>query len=376
MVDGLNTYARQTSTERSGMSEHMVSTFCNMVKVDSESGEEARFIDYLKNLFAKELEANCAIDSYGNLIVRVSGKGTGKSEPVLLCSHGDTVIPGKGIEPIIKEGVIYSAGETILGADDKAGIAEILEAVRTAKRHPPIEIVITRGEETGLLGAKNLDLSMINAKIGFIVDGLELDTVVVGGPSHITLDIEIIGRTAHPAMEPGKGISAIRVAAKAIATMPEGRIDEETTASVGTFHGGTVRNAVSERVTIQAECRSLDHDKCVQQAEVMRRAFEKAAKEAEIKAKIDVNLEYHASQIPEQAPAVQFATAAIAAVGLKPKTKVIMGGSDAFILSEKGIESVVVGYGGKDVHSSQERIAVVDMERAVEILRHLLHSLG
>jgi tripeptide aminopeptidase len=214
------------------------------------------------------------------------------------------------------------------------------------------------------------------AKIGFIVDGLELDTVVVGGPSHITLDIEIIGRTAHPAMEPEKGISAIRVAAKAIAAMPEGRIDDETTASVGTVHGGTVRNAVPERVAIQAECRSLDHDKCVQQAEVMQWAFEKAAEEVGAKAKIDLNIEYHASQIPEQAPAVQFATAAIAAVGLKPKVKAIMGGSDAFILSRKGVESVVVGYGGKSVHSSQEHIAIVDMERAVAILRHLLHSLG
>ena len=358
------------------MSEHMVSTFCNMVKVDSESGEEARFIDYLKNLFAEELRANCAIDSYGNLIVRVPGKGTGKSGPVLLCAHGDTVKPGKGIEPIIEEGVIHSAGKTILGADNKAGIAEILEAVRTAKRHPPVEIVITRGEETGLLGAKNLDLSMINAKIGFIVDGLELDTVVVGGPSHITLDIEIIGRTAHPAMEPEKGISAIRVAAKAIAVMPEGRIDDETTASVGTVHGGTVRNAVPERVAIQAECRSLDHNKCAQQAEVMRWAFEKAAEEVGAKARIDLNIEYRALQIPEQAPAVQFATAAIAAVGLKPKVKVTMGGSDAIILSRQGIESVVVGYGGKAVHSSQEHIAVVDMERAVAILRHLLHSLG
>jgi len=273
---------------------------------------------------------------------------------------------------VIEDGVIRSAGETILGADDKAGIAAILEAVRTAKRRPPVEIVITRGEEVGLLGSKNLDLTMVKSKRGFVVDGDELDTVIIGGPSHVSLDINIKGKAAHAGMEPEKGISAIRVAAVAIAGMPEGRIDEETTANVGTIHGGMIRNGVPERVTIQAECRSLNHDKCMRQAEVMQRAFEEAAKEMGAQVEVKVDLEYKASQVSEDAPVVQLAKQAIAAAGLEPKTQVITGGTDALILNGKGIDAVVLGFGGKAAHATEEHITVADLKQASKVIRQLL----
>lgn len=354
--------------------EGIVERFCDMVKIDSESGDEARFIEYMKDLFEQELGADCELDSYGNLIAHVLGKGSERTEPILLGAHADTVKPGKGIKPIIEDGVIHSAGETILGADDKAGIAEILEGVRTAEKHPPLEIVITRSEEIGLLGAKNLDLSLIEAKMGFIIDGEAPDTVIIGGPSHVSLDIEIVGKTAHAGMEPEKGISAIRVAAKAIAAMPEGRIDKETTANVGTIHGGLIRNGVPERVTIQAECRSLDHDKCMRQAEVMQRAFEKAAAEAGAKADVKVTLEYKTFQVSQDAPTVKLAKQAIAAAGLEPKAEVITGGTDALVLCGRGIEAVVIGYGGEAAHSTEEQIAVVAVETATEVIRQILYA--
>lgn len=354
----------------------IVDLLCDMVKIDSESGEEAKFIDYLMSLFKRELGASCELDSYGNLIARIPGKGSEKTEPILLGGHADTVKPGKGIEPIIEDEMIRSAGETILGADDKAGIAAIFEAVRTVERRPPVEIVITRGEEIGLLGAKNLDHSTVKAKMGFVIDSEELDTVIIGGPTHVSLDIEIIGKAAHAGMEPEKGISAIRVAAMAIAAMPEGRIDEETTANVGTIHGGMIRNGVPERVTIQAECRSLSHDKCMRQAEVMRRAFEEAAQEMGARAEVKVDLEYKASRIPEDAPVVQIAKEAIAAVGLQPKAEVITGGTDALALANKGVAAVVFGFGGKAAHSKEEHIAIADLEKATEIIRWLLHALA
>lgn len=353
----------------------VVQLFCDMVRIDSESGEEENFIAYLGRLFGEELDADCALDGYGNLIARVPGKGSAR-EPLLLAAHADTVKPGKGIEPVIDAGIIRSKGETILGADDKAGIAEIVEAVRTATRHPPLEIVITRSEEIGLLGAKNLDYSLISAKQGFVLDSDLLDTVIIGGPSHFSIDVEITGKAAHAGMEPEKGISAIKAAAIAIASLPEGRLDEETTANVGIIRGGEIRNGVPEKALIQAECRSLSHEKAVRQAELMKRAFEEAAAKMGAKAEVKLDLEYRASQISEDAPTVKVAKEAIAAASLVPKAKVITGGTDASVLNSHGIETAVLGVGVKAEHSKEEHIAVSDMERAVEIVRHLLAALA
>jgi len=358
------------------MDKQLVDDFCTFVQIDSESGEEERFLEYLQDRFIKELEAECVRDSYGNLIARVPAKGSDKIEPILLGAHADTVKPGKGIEPVIENGVIRSKGDTILGADDKAGIAEIFAAVRTASQRPPVEIVITRGEEIGLLGAKNLDTSLVNSKMGFIIDSDVLDTVIIGGPTHISLDIEIIGKAAHAGMEPEKGISAIRVAAAAITQFPEGRIDAETTANVGTIHGGLIRNGVPDRVTIQAECRSLNDDKAKEQAEKMRRAFEETAAAAGAKANIEVNVEYTAFQLSAGDPVVEIAKRAIAAVGLEPKARVITGGTDALVLCSKGIKSVVLGTGGKGEHTSDENIAISDMEQATAMIRALLEDLA
>jgi len=356
--------------------ESLVERFCEMVQIDSESGEEERFLSYLEDLFTRELQAECIRDSYGNLIARVPARGSDRTEPVLLGAHADTVKPGKGIEPVIEDGVIRSTGDTILGADDKAGIAEILSAVHNATRRPPVEIVITRGEEVGLLGAKNLDTSLVRAKMGFIVDSDVLDTVIIGGPTHISLDIEITGKAAHAGMEPEKGISAIRVAAQAITAFPEGRIDPETTANVGTIHGGLIRNGVPERVKLEAECRSLDDGKARAQAERMRRAFVEAATAAGAKADIEVKVEYAAFQLAKDDPVVALAERAISAVGLAPKARVITGGTDALVLCGKGIKSVVLGTGGRAEHTSEENIAVADMVKATEIIRTLLENLA
>ncbi len=152
------------------MEQELIDTFFSKVKSSSESGNESEFMNYLRDLFIKEPHAECILDKYGNLIAKVPAKASESAKPVLFGLHADTVKPGKDIEPVVEGGVISSKGETILGADDKAGIAELFEAVRTADRHPPLEIVVTRGEETGLLGSKNLDASILNSKIGFVID--------------------------------------------------------------------------------------------------------------------------------------------------------------------------------------------------------------
>ena len=269
---------------------HLIDTFFKLVQIDSESGEEERVIQYLKDLFEKGFQAKCAIDSYGNLIAAVPPKKSSRTEPILFGMHADTVKPGKGIEPVLEDGVIRSRGDTILGADDKAGIAEFLEGLRTAECHPPLEVVISREEEVGHLGAKNLDASMLRSKMGFVLDSKDLDTIIIGGPSNMFIDIEIIGKAAHAGMEPEKGISAIKAAGYGIAILKEGWIDEETTVNVATIKGGIVRNSVPEKAELQAQCRSLNHDKCIHQSELVKRVFETAALSMGARAEVKLNL--------------------------------------------------------------------------------------
>jgi len=304
---------------------NIIDLFCSLVAIDSESGDEGRFIEHLAGVIERELGGDAKTDPYGNLICRIPAKGSDE-EAVILAAHADTVKPGKGIEPVIENGVIRSKGDTILGADDKAGIAEIIEAIRTAKAHPPVEIVITREEEVGLLGARNLDLDEVESKRAFIVDGERLDEVIIGGPTHISFDVTITGRAAHAGMEPEKGISAIRVAAEAIVNLREGRIDSETTANVGSettanvgiIEGGLIRNGVPERATVKGECRSLNHEKALKHARSIRLAFEEAAKRAGAKLEFDERIEYEASSLPEDAPIVRTAMKAIRSAGLTP----------------------------------------------------------
>ncbi len=254
------------------MSDRMVEHFMEMVKIDSESGNEENFINYLKKQF-EDLGGESVKDSYGNLVAKFPAKNSGKTEPILFSCHADTVKPGIGIQPVIKDGVIRSAGDTILAADDKAGIAELIEALKTAETRPPLEIAISRQEEVGLHGVKNLDYSLISAKKGFLLDNDTLDTIVIGGPSYFAIDVSIKGKAAHAGMEPEKGINAILAAANAISALTLGRLDHETTANVGVINGGMIRNGVPDSVTFLAECRSLNHEKGADLAKEMERTI-------------------------------------------------------------------------------------------------------
>ena len=354
---------------------NVVDLFCEMVRIDSESGNETIFVQYAKGLLERELGASCKLDAYGNLVAHVDGRES-NADPIALCAHADTVKPGVGIEPVVEDGVVRSAGETILAADDKAGLAEIIAGVRMAGKRPPVDVVLTLGEEIGLLGARNLDLAKLRAKTAFVCDGEFLTDIVIGGPTHVTLDVTVIGRAAHAGMEPEKGISAIRVASAAITRMPEGRIDHETTANVGTIEGGLVRNGVPERCTLKAECRSLDHEKALAQSRTMREAFEEAASEAGARVEIKETVAYEARSIEEDASVVRAAIDAVRSVGLEPVTKVITGGTDALILCNRGIDAVVLGTGVRDAHATSEHVAVADLEKASTILQNLLESLA
>jgi len=349
----------------------LVDRFCDMVRIASESGNEGEFLDWLARRWAEDLGTACELDEYGNLVARLPGRDC-SGEPLLLCAHADTVKPGVGIEPVVEDGVIRSKGETVLGADDKAGIAAIWFGIKAARRRPPLEIVITREEEVGLRGAKHLDTSRLMAKMGFVLDGEAFDEVVIGGPSHFLIDVTVHGKAAHAGMAPEQGISAIKAAARAIARLPEGRIDRETTANVGVIQGGEIRNGVPARATVQAECRSLSHDKAVELADLYRRTFEEEAAALGAKAEVNVELAYRAVRLAEDEPVVSLARRALKALGLDPKLRLICGGTDASILNTRDIRCAVLGMGARAPHTPDEHIRVADLEFAAKLVKTLL----
>jgi len=356
------------------MSERMVKNLCEMVSISSESGEEKEFIEFLKTKLQQEFNGRCQVDGYGNLICKIPPKDSSASEPLMLAAHADTVKPGKGVKPVVRNGVIYSSGDTVLGADCKGGIAEILESVMSAPKHPPLEVVITREEEIGFIGAKNLDYSLISAKRGVLVDMDALDAIVIGGPSHMLIDIEITGKGAHSGMEPEKGISAIKAASLAIATLKDGRIDPETTANFGIIQGGLIRNSVPEKCDIKAEVRSLNHERCIALSNTYKEVLEVIARSIGAKAKVNLNLAYKAMRISEDAPMVQVAKKALKSVGIEPKVMVITGGLESAVYNEKGIETIPIGNGVKSEHSTSENISVEDMYKVVQVLQHIFNQ--
>jgi tripeptide aminopeptidase len=269
---------------------------------------------------------------------------------------------------VLEDGTIRSKGDTILGADDKAGIAEVFEALQVAPVRPPIEFAVSRQEEVGLLGVKAMDFSRLTARRGFLMDNDTLDTIIIGGPTYFAIDVAVGGRSAHAGMEPEKGINAIQAAAKAIAALPLGRIDHETTANVGVITGGIIRNGVPDSCTFLAECRSADHEKAAALADemgvVLRREIESTGATVEI----ETDEMCRAVQIPEDAWSVLIAKKALSTVGIDANAVFMTGFTDASIYNNRGIEMAVIGIGAQNEHSTDECIEVADMEKAVEML--------
>ena len=346
-----------------------------MVRIGSESGDEQEFISWMGELLVNELRAEVAVDAFGNLVAHVPPSGeSSESACMVLVAHADTVRPGIGIEPVEEGGVLRSKGNTILGADCKAGIAGIVVAVMEAKRRPPVDIVLTVQEEAGLQGSRNLDLALLHGSEAYVLDGEAIDEIIIGGPTRITFDITVRGVAAHAGMEPEKGVSAIRVAAEALLLVPEGRIDEETTANFATIRGGTALNAVPGEVFLEAECRSLDDAKAQRQASLIREAFDRICLLRGAQSEIEQTTQYRATCLPEDSQIVAKATAAVEATGLQPQKRAITGGTDALILMSRGMNAVALGTGVRDPHSLAESISTKDMKLATQVLVALLEG--
>ncbi|GEK33952.1 M20/M25/M40 family metallo-hydrolase [Kurthia sibirica] len=357
----------------------VVEEFLELVQIDSETFHEEKISPVLQEKL-KNLGFDVFVDdahtrnghASGNIIATLPGNT--EAQTIYFTTHMDTVVPGIGIKPIIKEdGYIYSDGTTILGADDKAGVAALLELALRIKEqniaHGTIEYIITAGEESGLAGAKELDPAKVTAKYGFAVDSDgKVGGIVTAAPFQTKIVATLRGKTAHAGVEPEKGISAITIAAKAIAKMKLGRIDRDTTANIGRFEGGKATNIVCDEAHILAECRSLVEEKLEAQEQHMVAAFEEAAKEMGGDAEIEVKRMYPGFRFSENDLVVKVAQQAAKNIDREPKIMQSGGGSDANIIAGFGIPTVNLAVGYENIHTTKECIPVIELEKLADLL--------
>jgi len=353
--------------------ERLLNEFLELVQIDSETKDESKISGVLKKKFAdlglEVYEDDAAAKTghgAGNLICTLKGNNP-KADPIYFTSHMDTVVPGKGVKPVVEDGYVFSDGTTILGADDKAGLAAMFEAIRVMKEndwtHGDLQFVITVGEESGLVGAKALDKDKLFAKYGYALDSDgPVGTVVVAAPSQAKIKTVIYGKSAHAGVAPEKGVSAITIAAKSISKMPLGRIDEETTANIGRFEGGKATNIVADRVDILAEARSLSQEKLEQQVAKMKAAFEETAEEMGGKAEVEVKIMYPSFHYDANSQVVKIAVEAAEKIGRKGNLIKSGGGSDANVINGYGIPTAVLGVGYEEIHTVNERIPIEELE--------------
>lgn len=373
--------------------ERLGKRFAALARIDSESGSEALIAKVLEKELT-DLGATVVFDNAGakingdcgNLVATFNGNTD--VEPVMLSGHMDTVVPGKGVKVIFKDGVFTSDGTTILGSDDKSALAIILEVMQVIKDNnlacPPVEVVMTVCEEQGLLGAKNLDCSRLKSKFGYILDAVDTEGIVNRAPAANRISAKIYGRAAHAGSSPENGISAIYAASCAIAKLELGRIDEETTCNLGVISGGAATNIVPEYVEIHGEARSHDPSKLDTVTHTIVSTFENTMAELQAdgdtvpRVEMIVENDFPHTSIPEDHMVIKLAQKAAANLGRDLVCKTSGGAADANVFFGKGIAAGVIGTGMTDVHTLKESIALKDMVSCAQLVLEILqiHATG
>ena len=375
--------------------ERIKNLLLELVQIDSVSREERDVAERIKQL-CEEMGAQVFIDdagekvggNTGNVIARFPGT-LADAEPIMMSAHMDTVVPGRGVKPVVEGDIIRTDGSTVLGGDDKSGCAVIIETIRCLREqsipHAPIDAVFSICEEVGLLGAKHLDLSKVRAKYGIVFDSDDPGFLFTKGPSANHFEFKIHGLESHAGVAPEFGISAIKIAAEAIAAMKLGRIDEETTANIGAIQGGEATNIITNLVTLKGEARSLDDAKLEAQTAHMVKCLEDAAAKYEVtvdgvttKASVDshVTREYYAMDVPDDSRVVRLVVEAAARMGLDVKTLASGGGCDANIFNKRGIECANLGTGMRAIHTVKEWLDVKDMYASANMTLEIMRLNG
>ena len=366
-----------------------------LVRIDSLSRKERaialRLKDILEALGGVVFmdDAGSAVGGeVGNLVAHFDGNVAG-AEAMLLSAHMDTVAPGEGVTPVVDGDVIRSDGTTVLGGDDKSGLAIILEVLQAVREeevpHGHIDVVFTICEEVGLLGAKHLDLGLVRAKTGLVLDSDSIGFLITKAPAVNHLEFEVHGLEAHAGICPERGISAIQVAARGIAAMRLGRIDEDTTANLGLVSGGTAVNIVPNRVMLTGEVRSHDEEKLERQTQAMVACLQDAAAGAtleldgrlhETRVESRIRREYDRMDVSHDTAIVQRVHEAARNLGFAVDTVAKGGGCDANVLNKRGLQVANLASGMRDIHTVHEWLDVNDLVTAARIIHEVVRLEG
>lgn len=357
----------------------LLDTFLDLVRIPSPTFRERAVAEYVAPALR---EAGCSVRfdesrertgaDIGNLIAHVPGTVPGAPR-IAFSAHMDCVQPCEGVDPVVADGIVRSAGPTILGGDDKVGIAAIIEAVRRVSErdlpHGDIIILLTVAEEQGLVGAKALSAEDAAADLCLVLDAAgPVGGIVTAAPTHYTFAATFMGRAAHAGVEPEKGASAIRMAASAIQRMELGRLDEKTTANIGVIDGGTATNVVAASCTLTGECRSLDAVRIEEVRAAMDAALHAGADEHGGSVSVVWNLEYRGFTMAEDAAQVAVVRAACEDIGVSTSLFATGGGSDGNVLAALGTPTLVLSTGMSQVHTVDEELEVAELERLADLL--------
>jgi tripeptide aminopeptidase len=341
--------------------DRLVGSFCDLARIDSPSEEEEEVAQHLIPRL-ENLGLAVARDAFGNVIATEAGEN-----PLLLSAHMDTVEPGRGIQPQIHGERITSDGTTILGGDCKAGVSAIMEGLESimedGQPHRPVQVVFTRGEEIGLVGANHLDWSMLNATEAVVFDGNgPVNTITGSSPTYMRFDVVVRGRAAHAGVEPEKGLSAIRIATDIINQLPQGRLDEETTFNVGLISGGTVRNAVPALTTFGGEFRSRNSETFdLLKIQLLSTLDEARQRYQEASIQEDLEVMFHMYTLDPEESIVRLATRVMGDMGMAPNIRPSGGGTDGNVFRLNGIANVVVGMSTNEMHTVDEYVVIPDL---------------
>lgn len=363
--------------------DRLVQLFLDLCTINAPALQEKECVDFVKRTLTKmglevkedDAGAQCGGNA-NNIIARLPGNKPGAPK-IFLSAHFDTVEPTEGLVIEEVDGVFRAASDTILGADDKGGMAPAIEAVQalieTGEPHGDVYLLFSIAEEIGLKGANALAIEELGLDFGYVLDtGPPVGSFVHRTATHDNLEIHVVGRPAHAGKDPEKGINAIEVASAAIAGMKLGRIGPETTANLGTIRGGTATNVVCPFVTIHAEARSTDVAALDAQVAHMIQRFEHAASEAGTTVTIAHERHYNAYCIAEDAPVTEVAFAASRACGFTPELRTTLGGSDANVYNAKGVPCLVVGTGMQAIHTHDEYISRKDLVETARLTYALI----
>ncbi len=374
--------------------ERLAQHFTTLCEIDSPSHHEGKVAEYLlkefKNLGAHSVVTdNSASETgsdTGNLVARFTGSGLSENSIFFSC-HMDTVKPAIGVKVDRQGDIFTSRGDTILGSDDKSGIAVLLELMSILSEnsilHCPIELIFTTCEEIGLLGAKALDYSQLQSKIGYALDSSSANSIITGAPAINSLEISVSGLAAHSGLDPESGINALAVAATAISKIKLGRLDEQSTANLGLIEGGTATNIVPDLIKIKGEVRSHSPQLLEKHTREISGIFRQVTdswpqcdNEPEKKASVNIRVEkdFPSMALGEEEPVLTKIRNAAELLDQELSFSIAGGGSDANIFNGHNLKTAILPTGMRKVHTTEEWIDLNDMVKLTALLLTLVRE--